>query len=44
MEAATIARYLPGLGDPLCLPMDEFAEYQDRAFRLLEMESGRMTE
>jgi len=35
-----IAHYLPGLGDPMNLILDQFNEYLDRLPDLLSMESG----
>jgi len=43
-EAAWVARLLPGLGNPLALPIDEFNSYLQMIPRILEAENGSPSE
>mgnify|MGYP003625547890 FL=1 len=39
-ESAWIAKYLPGVGNPMSLPIDEFNGYLDEIIKMLKRESG----
>tara|TARA_R110001583_G_scaffold86545_8_gene226059 strand:- start:165 stop:359 length:195 start_codon:yes stop_codon:yes gene_type:complete len=43
-EAAWCARLLPGLGNPLLLPIDEFNRYLQMIPKILESENGSPSE
>jgi len=38
-ESAWIAKYLPGVGNPMLLPIDEFNEYLDEIIKAMKRES-----